>query len=129
MKHEKDGASVAKVADLLRAGARDGRPEDRLRSAFETVDARGKKAGRSCLTWEGEMVMQQPDLAAHADRLENRAAALCPVCKKRTGRLFSVALKGSERTLTYQCVDCKRPWPVVDYSPGPNDPPVSPTQQ
>ena len=73
-------------------------------------------------------MMTQPDVATPTDRV-TKGTPLCPFCQKPTGRLFSVALKGSQRTLTYRCVDCKRPWPVVDYSPGPNDPPVSQKQQ
>ena len=73
--------------------------------------------------------MTQPELVSDMER-PTAEAPLCPSCSKGTGRLFSVTLKGTVRTLTYQCEDCRQPWPVIDHWPGPNDPPVgSPKQQ
>ena len=73
--------------------------------------------------------MMQPDLAANSERGRDGTAP-CPSCNTPTGRLFSVSLKGSERTLRYQCAGCGQEWPVTDYCPGPNDPAVpGPTPQ
>jgi hypothetical protein len=72
--------------------------------------------------------MTQPDLAVHTDQLKD-GTAFCPFCEKGSGRLFSVALKGPTRTLTYQCADCKQLWPVSDHYPGLHDPPSNPQEQ
>jgi uncharacterized protein (DUF983 family) len=66
--------------------------------------------------------MNGPDLASGMAHSKG-AAPHCPSCSRGSGRLFSVALKGSVRTMTYQCESCKQQWPVSDYCPGPNDPP------
>jgi transposase-like protein len=65
--------------------------------------------------------MMQPESAAHVNCLTD-GNPRCPSCEKRTGRLFSVALKGSVKTLTYRCVDCNQQWLVIDFSPGATDP-------
>ena len=65
--------------------------------------------------------MTQPKSAVHVSRMTD-GNALCPSCEKRAGRLFSVALKGSVKTLTYRCVDCNQQWPVIDFSPAASDP-------
>jgi uncharacterized protein (DUF983 family) len=70
--------------------------------------------------------MIESDLAPGIARSKG-AAHHCPFCSEGSGRLFNVALKGSVRTLTYQCGDCKQQWTINDYCPGPNDPPF-PTQ-
>ena len=63
----------------------------------------------------------QTELAALKDRATDGTLP-CPFCEKGSGRLCSVALKGTKKTLTYECVDCKQPRPVIDYCPFPNDP-------
>jgi len=60
--------------------------------------------------------MMQPDSAIDVERVTD-ATRLCPKCHTVTARLFSVALKQSERTLSYQCTECKLEWSVVDFSP------------
>jgi hypothetical protein len=116
--NEAAGASAAKAADLLRAGSRQGSAKACPRRG-DTSRSQPKQAGGSCLTEEGGQ-MTHHDSAAHMDQLKHEAS-LCPSCEKRTGRLFGIMLKGPEKTLTYQCADCKQQWPVIELLPPNND--------
>ena len=60
--------------------------------------------------------MMQPDSAIGGEHVTD-ATRLCPNCGTLTARLFSVALKRSERTLTYLCAECKQEWSVIDFCP------------
>ena len=60
--------------------------------------------------------MMQPDSVNGVEYVTD-ATRLCPTCSTLTARLFSVALKRSERTLTYYCAECKQEWSVIDFSP------------
>ena len=58
----------------------------------------------------------QPDSAVRGEEVTD-VTRLCPNCSTLTARLFSVALKRSERTLTYHCAKCKQEWSVIDFCP------------